>query len=568
MTTSSADPFPSPGQGGADVASAVRGRSLSGARRSDWYARTEQLTLRLVSWPSVTGSAGEAAFVPLLCALLAEFPCFRERPDHLVRVRTRDRDGCDSVVAFVRGRGRRTLVLAGHFDTVGVENYGRLSHLACDPTALLSALRADLTTAGTAAEKLAAGDLAGDAFLPGRGVLDMKSGIAAGIAALEAFARDPDRDGNLMLVATPDEENRSRGMRSVRDALPALAERWGIDIVGAVNLDATSDLGDGSTGRSIFLGSVGKLLPFAFVVGRPAHAGYPFEGLSASLIAAEIVRQVEANVDLAEDAYGEMMAPPVCLSIKDLRERYDVTMPDRVWLAFNILTQRRTPEDVLTLFGAEVEAAVNRAVDRYAALASRFPGAPAGFDPPAVLRFEELRRRVAALGGDEALQSSEGEDDPLAVSCERLDALTRRAGIEGPTVIIGYAGLHYPAVHLEGDRPDDQRLATAARQAAREIEADYGSTIGVREYFSGISDMSFLGKGSGGLDVVAANTPSATFVDWPAADRLSIPVINIGPWGREMHQNLERLHTGYAFEILPALLSRTISLALRGGATG
>ena len=128
--------------------------------------------------------------------------------------------------------------------------------------------------------------------------------------------------------------------------------------------------------------------------------------------------------------------------------------------------------------------------------------------------------------------------------------------------MIGFASLHYPAVHLDPARPADRRLAAAAHRAAREIEAERGSTIGIREYFSGISDMSFLGHPAEGLDLVAANTPCATFVDRPASDLLTFPVINIGPWGREFHQKLERLHTGYAFDVLPALLSRTIALAL------
>lgn len=530
---------------------------------SGWHARTRELTLRLVSWPSVTGTADEATFAPRLHALLAELPCFREAPDHLVQVPAEGREGCGSVVALVRGRGTRTLVLAGHFDTVGVENYGSLSHLACDPEALLAALREELAAAAaTPAERLAARDLAGPHFLPGRGVLDMKSGVAVGIAVLEAFARDLGRAGNLLLVATPDEENRSRGMRSVRDRLPALAKAWGLEIAGAINLDATSDLGDGRTGRSIFLGSVGKLLPFAFVIGRPAHAGAPFEGLSASLIAAEIVGRVEANVDLAESAYGEMMAPPVCLSLKDLRERYDVTMPDRVWLAFNVLTQHRTPADVLALFGAEVAAAADRALRRYEALAARFPGVPAASYAPTILTFEELRRRAAAKGAHDAAPPAAGEEDPLTVTAALVDALARRAGLDGPTVVIGFASLHYPAVHLDEGRSADRRLAAAARRAAREIEADCGSTIGIREYFSGISDMSFLGHPAEGLDLVAANTPCPTFVDRPAPDLLTFPVINIGPWGREFHQKLERLHTGYAFDVLPALLGRTVALAL------
>ncbi|MCB8836440.1 M20/M25/M40 family metallo-hydrolase [Aurantimonas sp. VKM B-3413] len=541
------------------MTSAEAGSAGSGA--GGFAERIREITLRLVAWPSVTGSSDEAAFGPLLLEFLAELPCFRDRTDRLRLIPATGLPGCSSVAALVRGRGRRTLVLAGHFDTVGIENYGALAPLACDPLSLREALRAELAGTETDAERLAAQDLAGEDFLPGRGILDMKSGIAAGIAVLEAFAKNGVADGNLLLIATPDEENRSRGMRSVRDALPALARDWDLDIVGAINLDATSDLHDGSAGRAIFLGSVGKLLPFAYVVGRPAHAGYPFEGLSASLIAAEILREIEANVAMAESVEGEWSAPPVCLSLADFRERYDVTMPDRLWLAFNILSQRRTPAEVFALFETAVAAAMERAIARYAALAAAFPDAPPAVYPPKVLTFAALRDLAAArpdtaAGGP---MPPDGDDDnPFAATPPLVDALARRTGIEGPVVVIGFAGLHYPAVHLDPDVLEDRRLQAAARAAADEIGAEYGCSIGLRHYFSGISDMSFLGHRAAGLDLIAANTPSPAFVDRPAADLLTFPVINIGPWGREFHQKLERLHTGYGFSVLPALIERTV----------
>ena len=65
---------------------------------------------------------------------------------------------------------------------------------------------------------------------------------------------------------------------------------------------------------------------------------------------------------------------------------------------------------------------------------------------------------------------------------------------------------------------------------------------------------------------MAANTPSPTFIDRPAGDALRFPVINIWPWGREFHQKLERLHTPYAFDVLPALIGRTAALVLEGAA--
>ena len=536
----------------------------SGRQGGAWFDRVRAITLELTAWPSVTGSPGEAAFGPRLHAFLGELPCFRDRPDQLRLLPTAGLPGCSSVAALVRGQGRRTLVLAGHFDTVGTENYGALAALACDPFALRAALREELAHAETETERLAARDLAGEDFLPGRGILDMKSGIAAGIAVLEAFAREESPEGNLLLIATPDEENRSRGMRSVRGDLPALAREWDLDIVGAINLDASSDLHDGSTGRSVFLGSVGKLLPFAYVVGRPAHAGYPFEGFSASLAAAEIVREIEANVDMAESIDGEASAPPVCLSLADFRERYDVTLPDRLWLAFNILTQRRTPAEVFALFQAAVGAAMQRAIERYAASAARFPGAAPALHPAKVITFEALRELAAGKGdggpdaaGPAATDEDGDGDNPFAATPPLVDALARRAGIEGPAVVVGFAGLHYPAVHLDPDRAADRALEAAARLAATEIAAECGESIGIRHFFSGISDMSFLGHHPDGLELVAANTPLPVFIDRPAAELLTFPVINIGPWGREFHQKLERLHAGYAFETLPALLQRT-----------
>ncbi|MCK1975359.1 M20/M25/M40 family metallo-hydrolase, partial [Bacillus safensis] len=76
-------------------------------------------------------------------------------------------------------------------------------------------------------EEKALADFRSGNYIPGRGMLDMKSGVAAGIAVLERFSQQPDREGNLILFATPDEERGSRGMRSLRDALPELVERWG-----------------------------------------------------------------------------------------------------------------------------------------------------------------------------------------------------------------------------------------------------------------------------------------------------------------------------------------------------
>jgi arginine utilization protein RocB len=429
---------------------------------------------------------------------------------------------------------------------------------------LRAALLADLRSRPlTAAEARALEDLDSGDFVPGRGMLDMKSGVAAGIAVLERFAEMPDRQGNLVLFATPDEERNSRGMRSLRDALPALMKHWNLDLVGGINLDSTSDQGDGADGRAIHYGTIGKLLPFAFVIGQSSHASYPFEGVSAHRIAAEIMLALEANPALSDIGNGEVSPPPICLEAKDLRGGYEVTTPDRVWLAFNWLFHSRSASDLQRDFDAVVTKAMERALADFDAKSrafARLAGTDAGTPDIAgrVIPFSVLRTQAFHLPGVaeryRALEAElEANDNPLDVTRRLVAMLAGEARLTGPAIVTGFSSLHYPHSHLDETRPLDRDFAAAIDRARRTIEARHRTSFRRREYFTGISDMSFFGargdKSAG--SVVADNTPANLWVDRPPADALEYPVVNIGPWGREFHQRLERLYTPYAFDIFP-----------------
>ena len=539
---------------------------MTSPSRQTMAERTRDLSTILTQWPSVSATAGEAAFGPKLRDLLAETPYFASRPDQVFTLPSHGEPLRESVVALVRGSGRRTLVLAGHYDTVSIANYGTLAGLATDPDALLPALVAELEgRPRNAAEDLALADLKSGDFVPGRGLLDMKSGLAAGIAAMEKFAERPEAVGNLLFVATPDEEALSRGMRSLRTYLPGIAERFGLDIVGAINLDASSCEKNGEEGRAVYLGSIGKFLPFAFVVGRPTHAGYPFNGISAHRIAADILRAVDTNPELRDAAHGEVSPAPVCLEMKDLRDAYDVTTPDRVWLAFNWLTHRRTPGELLGDFRDIVARAADAAVAQQAAhrqTAMGTSGAETG-DRPAILTYEQVHRRVAERGGSDALArlasleaSLASKDNPLEITRALVDAAVTEAGIEGPAVVIGFGSLHYPLVHIDRSGADGARMKATIADAMQEVAARHATSITFKQIFAGISDMSYLGHRPDTTDgaIIKANTPASIFADDAPADLLAFPVVNIGPWGRDYHQKWERAHAPYTFEVLPDLV--------------
>ncbi|WP_144579096.1 M20/M25/M40 family metallo-hydrolase [Agrobacterium sp. DE0009] len=538
--------------------------------------RVREFALRITSWPSETGTPGEASFAGRLHGLLSEFPYFQKHPEDLRLVESHGEPLTYNVVALVRGKGRRTLALAGHYDTVATDNYHELKPLACEAPALKDALIEMLSGREhrSEQEERALQDLVSGEFLPGRGLLDMKSGIAVAIAVLEQFTSDPAREGNLMLVATPDEERESRGMRSFRNALPQLAKDLDIGVVAGINLDVTSDQGDGREGRAVYAGTIGKLLPFALVIGLSSHASYPFEGVSAQAMAAGILARLEGNAALADRDENDISPPPICLEAKDLRDGYEVTTPERFWIAFNWLYHSMSADELFDRFREEVLNGATNAVDQFTAQSSeygRLVGRSAGATPakPRLLTFHELRKLAADAIGDgfETLYRTKEQeyhhiDNPLVLSRLLTEWLIGIARVSGPAVIIGFSGLHYPSSHLRLDEQEDRNLHHAIEKARSRLGNDPQRSLVWKPHFQGISDMSFLGMASSASAVVSNNTPILRLVDQAPENALRFPTVNLGPWGREFHQKFERVHEPYAFGVLPGLVADIANMFL------
>ena len=498
--------------------------------RNDIGSRAREIALTLTAWDSVTGTSGEASFAQKLAIYLDGF-------DHVwTEAIAHDPAQRSNVFALKRGKGRRAIVLTGHFDVVPVEDYGALKPLAFQPEALLPEIVARLRKTGE--NPLALADLESGGFLPGRGLLDMKAGLAAGIAAMEVY----EGDANLLFVAVADEEDRSAGARAAVRQLPAIAAAHDLDIALVINLDAISDQGDGSLGRTVALGSIGKLLLSAFVVGKEAHACYPQDGANAGYLAAELVTEFELAPELSEISGNEVAAPPTLLHVKDLKSGYNVTTPAQAFVYWNTLQHRRTAADVLDTALMLARRAMARASHKLQR------------DVP-VMTYAELAARVSPEAiAVKANEISALTDLDLPERCKRLTAAVwSMSGFAGPAVILGFGSVPYPAVSLS---------AGAMEDAIIKAVAPYGLTS-IR-YFPGISDMSFFGQASGGLAAAAVNTPvwgSAFDMAEPAG----YPCINVGPWGRDYHHWLERLHVHYAFETLPAALIAVIEAVAKRG---
>jgi arginine utilization protein RocB len=524
------------------------------------------LLVDLVSIPSVSCSQAESEMGRHIRSRLSELEYFRDHPDNL-RLEPVPDDPSERgvVIALVEANPPTpdTVILAGHYDVVDTADFGSLEGLAFSPLEYTAVL-AEKGLEGEAGEDLRSGD-----YLFGRGVMDMKSGLATEMALIaEASAGQLFRT-NLLFIAVPDEEVGSAGMRAAIPMLAKMRKDSGLRYLGAIMTEPSSAGAPDAEDEVISLGSVGKLMPFFYCVGSGSHVGQYFEGFNASLLAAHCALLVEGSPTLADVARGETAPPPSCLFMRDLRNGYSVTLPDRAAIFFNMMTLRRTPSDVIREMKAIAEKAFMNAVEQVKRSAADL-GRKAPVIPPRVVTFEEFASSTAqSLGQDikDRIRKTVEAMDPsmddrlrsLAVITEMLAWNSNSA----PMIITGFLPPYYPHRENGGESPGDARVRKVAQRIIEVARKDHGVAMSTREFFQGICDLSYLGFQGSAFDVfcMASNTPGWGSVYRVALKEmmgLDVPVMNLGPSGKDPHKPTERLCLSYSLDIYPRLLREAV----------
>lgn len=532
------------------------------------------LMLDLVKIGSFSATAGEKVCADRICEHLSPLSAFRKRPEDLKQVPLPGNPhGSTSVVALVRAEPptNRTVVLEGHFDVVDIEVYGPLKEVALDPEACTRRMR-EMPLPEEAREDLESGN-----YLFGRGVMDMKFGLAMGMALLAEASENPGAFGvNLMLVAVPDEENNSAGMRAAVGAL-ARAQEEGLDLLGCIMVEPSDPGYTGGNGRVISFGTVGKIMPFVLVMGKEAHGSEYYDGINANLAMAHLNLLLEGNPDLADVGGEENYPPMVCLKQKDLREAYSITLPERAVAYYSLITIQHTPESLLERVDAAAAEALRRTaehLDRSKAVFAERAKLPAWPPTPTgrVIRFGDLLRKAkAAYAGDldsalDAFFSGlPGSMDEREKAIALVNEVLTISGEKGPLAVTGFMPPFYP--HRTNFRASEKEKAFAAVGEAivEEARARFGEILHKNEHFGGISDLSYLGfQGNPAeLDALCENLPGwGTLYDLPVEDllKLDIPALNIGPSGKDAHKMTERIELGYSLKVAPELLRSAIRM--------
>jgi len=509
--------------------------------------------LELVAIPSITGSdGGEEACARFVFERLSKIEYFRRNPDDLRLIELKnDPLGRHSVGALLRAspskNSKKTVILMGHSDVVDIDVCGPLRAWAFDPgeyTARVGGLNLP--------EDVRA-DLESGNYVFGRGVSDMKTGIALAMCLLEDYAAE-ERDFNILLLVVPDEEADSAGMRGSVSFLANLQEREKLDLVACICVEPSFDSGS----PAVYFGSIGKIMPLYLCVGRESHVGSYYEGLNSTLIASYLNISLEGGRDTAETFGGQTFPPQCCLRMRDTRDRYAVTMPERSVLYYNCLIVEKTPASILEEMKAKAMSALKAALSHVG---------HEGLEPR-VLTVKEIIDKASRAGREELFSAlPRPKMDERERNIEFISRALDIAGEKGPLVVVGFAPPFYPPRVNRNAGVHEQAVRRAASVISYNLKIK-GFDLKETEIFQGITDQSFTGfQGEAvELDLLKENIPLwGLGYDLPLEElrKIDIPCVVLGHIGKDAHKITERVELNYSFNVLPFALKDFIASLLK-----
>ncbi|MCD1617005.1 succinyl-diaminopimelate desuccinylase [Salipiger manganoxidans] len=129
-----------------------------------------------------------------------------------------------------------------------------------------------------------------DGVMYGRGTTDMKSGVAAFVAAAVDFVRSTPPEGAVILTLTGDEEgDASDGTVALLDWMAEAGERMEVCLVGEPT--CPEEMGD-----MMKIGRRGSMNAWITVTGRQGHSAYPHRALNPLPALARLVDRLSSHV--------------------------------------------------------------------------------------------------------------------------------------------------------------------------------------------------------------------------------------------------------------------------------
>lgn len=530
----------------------------------------------LMTFKSDTGTLKELDIEQYLHTWICNQKYFQKNPDKFGMQEINDNHGRKVIWGLVKGEGDETVILMNHHDVVDSFDYGNLINFSNKPEQLKEKLKE--LSLDEATEK----DLEGDDWIFGRGSCDMKGGAAVQMFLLQKYSEMENFKGNLMLLSVPDEESISIGMRKAVGLLVELKNKFNLDY--KIMIDSEPHSREDESIGEVFEGSVGKFMPVIFVKGQKAHVGDIFQGLNPVPIMAEIIRKIDMNPEFSDIVGNEMSPPPSFSYLKDNKIRYDASVPDTVSGYFNVLPLTSTPhfllgriEELCNEAFDEALLKVNKTYKKYASvvaddmselrwetkvmLFSTLIKEVTEHDPTFMAKFNNRKMENYPLIVRGELSFPEATFDVIKFTLEHYHD-------KSPIVVIGISPPYYPQVSNMTIENLDPKVKTLSAHIDAYSKKNFHVEMRKKNFFMGISDLSYSSKGNVKeiMESVSPNMPlwdkEVYSIPFEDMNELDIPVINIGPWGKDLHQFTERVYAEDCFYRTPMLIRESIDYLL------
>lgn len=545
----------------------------------DLSKEIENLTLELIKIPSVNGSIGEKNIADKIYEYIKSIDYFKTHDKYCFQVPLID-DPYRRINVFALLKGEKktarpsakTIILHGHMDTVGVEDFGSLKEYAFDSEELKEKLK-ELELPEEIREDLNSGD-----WLFGRGAADMKSGVAVHLAVLkELSANVKNFSGNILFMANPVEENQHTGVIEALGTLNYLKQKHKLVYELAINNDYICPLYPGDNNRYVYTGTVGKLLPSFYIVGKETHVGQCFEGINPNQIAAELVKNIDLNTDLCDGYKNEYTLPPSVLKYEDLKKSYNVQTPSAALTYFNYFVHDASISDIIMKLKEIAEKSFNNVInnlnnnyDKFCKLTNQtYEALPWKSN---VITYSELYKKVKAQYGEKL-------DDEINMLSKRLldegrdirevclnivEKLWEKSKEKNPSIVLFFAPPYCPHNTLKDEDELERNLIAKLKECVDTAEKESCENFKMLQFFPSLSDSSYL-KLDDDLDSIEklkTNLPnwnSIYNIPLNEIKDINIPAINYGCYGKDAHKWTERVYKPYSFNTLPKLIFTTIT---------
>jgi arginine utilization protein RocB len=294
--------------------------------------------------------------------------------------------------------------------------------------------------------------------------------------------------------------------------------------------------------------------------------------------------QTELNTDYIDLVRGEVSPPPSWSYMRDRKEVYDASIPPSAGGYLSLIHLKSTPNELIQQLKTSCETAFGNVIEKIQqshAIYSRKRDKPEPNPSWAVnvMTFSELYQQalndsgrffqeayakcLESIVGDITNQRLNMPEATFQIIEMTLSCLSDLS----PVVIIALCPPYYPPIHNDDftDLPASVRNLT--EHLIRFAQSRWQEVYKINNYMTGITDLSYAGlqNGKNIEPYIGPNMPlwQKTYdVPFAEMEALSIPVINIGPWGKDHHKFTERVYKIDLCERTPALLECAIDYLL------